>query len=153
MIRKPILFSLCLLLLGVSTLSVQAQTNSCRLTYTLVDKKSGTLSSTNLLGEFLFEAKDEEITKLFVDKKTGIKISVGAQIYGDSTKTSNSKQIELAIAFGEQKATDLFRYADSAIAEAVYDKNTNWISVSKIIETKDEIYRFRFGCSRGKNKN
>jgi hypothetical protein len=145
-------FSLSLGMFLLMTLAVfsQAQTNTCRLTYSLVDKKSGTLSSINLLQTFSFDAKDEEITKLVKEDETGIKILVGARIYGDSTKTSNSKQIEVAIAFGDSESRDLFRYADSAIAESIYDKKTKWISVSKTIETKDEIYRFRFGCSRDK---
>lgn len=125
--------------------------NNCELIYSLVDKKSGTFSSNSLVGKFSFDAKDEEITKSFTDSQSEIKIWVGVRVYGNIIKKT-PKQIEVAIAFGniDPESTELFRYADSAIASTVYDKKSKFISVSKTIQTNNEVYRFLFGCSRDK---
>lgn len=151
MIQKIIVMTFFLVLFLITTINIQAQKNTCRLTYALMDKKTGTLSSTNGLGTLSFNAEDEGTKKTFVDSDSGIKIWVEAQIYGSSLKKT-PKQIDVAIFFGELKSEteDLFHYADSAIAETIYDKNFKFISVSKTIETKDEIYRFRFNCSKDK---
>lgn len=151
MIQKFLLLSVWIILLLSTTKIVQAQINTCRLSYSLVDKKSGTLSSNYGVGTFTFDAKDEEVIKFFKDEKSGIKIWVGAQIYGSRAKKV-PKQMDIAIAFGNinPETTELFRYADSAIAEIIYDKKTRFVSVSKTIETNDEIYRFRFNCARNK---
>jgi hypothetical protein len=142
----------CLLFLNAN--SVQAQNNICRLTYAYLDKETQILASTHEVATFSFVAEDEDIMKTFLHEESGANITVGAQIYGN-VKRQEKRYLEVALAFGEPtkfKIADLFRYADSSVAEAVYDMSGNWLSVSKTFETAKRIYRFRFGCAREKRK-
>jgi len=149
-LSKPFLSS-CLLLLATSY--AQAQNNVCRLTYAYLDKETKILASIHDVATFSFATRDEEILKSFYHEESDTNITVAAQIYGNSDKRAK-RIIQLAIAFGKQKIDieDLFRYADSAVVESIYDKDGNWLSVSKTVETTKKIYRFRFGCVREKRK-
>jgi hypothetical protein len=149
---KHLKFLLLVCLLPLTAHSIHAQNNTCRLTYAYLDKETGILASTHGVATFSFAAEDEDIMKAFFHEESGANIIVGAQIYGSADRRAK-RQIEVAIAFGEPtrfKVDDLFHYADSSVAEAVYDGN--WVSVSKTLETAKRIYRFRFGCVTEKPK-
>jgi hypothetical protein len=131
--------------------SIRAQNNVCRLTYAYLDKATRALAGTNGLGEFTFDAKDEQVEKSFIHEESGTRITVAAQIYGDPDELDRKAKrfLKLALVFGEppNKNGDPFGYGtDSAVAESVYDKTDNWVSVSKTLDAGKRIYRFRFGC-------
>ncbi len=146
-------FFLASCLLFLMTSYTHAQNDICRLTYAYLDKDTGLLASIHDVATFSFAAEDEEIMKSFYHAESNTNITVAAQIYGSIDKREK-RHIEVAIAFGEPKfkVEDLFRYAESAVAESVYDKTDNWLSVSKTISTTKRIYRFRFGCARENRK-
>ena len=140
-----LLVLLCTLLLAASV--VRPQSNNCRLTSSYLDKGTDILTSTEEIASFSFRAKDKKIVKTFLHDESGARITVAAEIYGDIDKRVK-RHIQLAIAFGEpgKLISDLFHYADSAVADAVYDKSDNWLSVSKTFDSASRVYRFRFSC-------
>lgn len=148
---SKLLLASCLLLL--MTTYTHAQITICRLTYAYLDKETGLLASIHDVATYSFAAEDEEIMKSFYHAESNTNITVAAQIYGSVDK-HEKRHLEVAIAFGETKfkVEDLFRYAESAVAESVYDKADNWLSVSRTRETTKRIYRFRFGCARENRK-
>ncbi len=133
--------------LGVVGL-IQAQTETCRLTVSSVQRNPFQASSRELIGEFPMTLEDDKLSKEFRHEESGVQISLGVEIVPLVGKT---KAIRLGISF-QSDGSDVFEALDGVESKTFYDKNWRALSVSKSIEKPNLIYTFAFSCERPKNK-
>ena len=143
---------LLLVLLFASSSFAQAQNEVCGVTTYFVDLEAKASSSRFLLGKFDLQLDEEnyEVTKFYSHEESGVKVSVGVQIFPSAFK-DKPKTIKVALSF-KGKPDDTFEFLDGSQAETIYDKNWKWLSVSDDIKVGNRIYTFTFGCEKENKK-
>ena len=139
-------YILLLILLFMIAVSVKAETEICSIRGYVweLDKKQS--SSWFLVDKFPLSFEEDSVTKLFHHEKSGINISIGVE-HIKSIFGKEPRRIRLAIAFID-KPENVFDEIDNSEAETIYDKNWQWVGLSKKIKVENRIYTFQVSCER-----
>lgn len=128
-----------------------AQTSQCSVVTFRRDSVTKTQASARIvLGSFEWQG-DKPLAGVFQHQSTGlftaVKVERVAGVGGNRPKDT----IRLAISF-VGKPGDVFDDDRAAEAEATYDRNWKWLSVSKNIKVAEQLHTFYLRCDRGSFK-
>ena len=127
-------------LLLVTSVSVAAQRDVCKVTTYWVERGVGSTSRFNVGDPFAVAVADEQVGKSFTHAESGLTVRVGVEYF------DTPRRVRLALALAGDPAAGVFEETERAEAETFHSRDWRGMSVSRSIRVGAREYTYTFDC-------